>query len=430
MRNPTPMAGAPSASHASTPFRHDLETRYYSGLWGTLRSPGAAVAITLMGYYSFAGFANAFAGESSIGGVLIRILMFATVFAAYAGLTDRRRRFGPLVLLPASLFFLAYLARLLENLYFSQIRVPGGAELILSVFIVSGILTSYLMARIVQTIRVFDFTLVATVLIVLFLIGMFLNREILTETANHRLMLERMNPISMSHLAASFLIFHYIFFKQSKTLLIMAIATTPAMLLIMVYARSRGPILGLIASVLIYTLLLKGTRKIWALVGLAVTALGLLWLADGGEYLRIVTNMFMRTDIEADESTKIHYQGAVGAWDQFMEDLFFGRYVIEIITGFYPHNLFLEVPMAVGLFGAIPFAIHMMLAARATVGIIRATDLSLVATFVALTFIRDVIAAFLAGSVWASSEFWVGSFLVIAFWHGRDSKLQTLRAAR
>ena len=413
---PSPQPGYPAgAPHYPSGEAPSL----YTGLWGTLRSPGSAMAMALLGYYSLAGFSNVLAGDSNVGGILIRLLSLVTVVAAFAGLSDNTRRLGGLIYLPAGLFFLAYFFRMVENIFFLGIRTPGSVEMMFAVFLLSSIFTSFILARVAHEIREYDFTLTVTILNFLFLVGMALNRELLLQSVNQRMMLEKINPISMAHLAASFLIFHFLFFRKSKSLLVWAVVTTPLLLLVIVYARSRGPILAPIVSLALYALLLKGTRRIWMGLGLTALALGVLWLADGGEYLNIVTRMFERTDIETDESTQVHYLGAIGAWNQFLDDIFFGRYIIETVTGYYPHNLFLEALMSVGLIGSLPLAIHLGLATRATIGIIR-SHRSVVSTFIAVIFIRDSIAAFLAGAVWGSQEFWIGSFVVIALWYGRQ----------
>lgn len=382
---------------------------------------GVALAVSLFGYYSLAGFANVVAPNSSGGGIASRALCFFVVILAYLQTRSRSSSFGDWKLLaPMGIFLTIYVARIIENSYIPALRLEPDDKVILLIFVVSIIAPTILLARMATSIRDEDFAAGVRVLAVLFLIALLLNLDVLSETSTSRLALDKINAIALAQTAMAFLIFFVVFARDDRFAMISAMIVAPILLLVIVYARSRGPWLSGTAAVLVYAILVKGEKKIWAWAGLAAVAIGVAWL--GGGFLEIIRTRFAFTSIEHDPSTYLHYIALIGAWDQFLDDFAFGRYIVELRTMFYPHNIYVEVPMAVGIFGLIPFAAHFILACRATVGIIRSPIASKTQIVVAILFIREAIAAAFSGSVWGIYGFWISSALVIIWWHQLQSR--------
>jgi len=246
------------------------------------------------------------------------------------------------------------------------------------------------------------------------------NLDAIEQTSVSRLVLEKINPISIAYTATSFLIYYLLVFSKSKRLTIEAAVFVPFLLFVFVYARSMGSILSNAGAVLIFLVLARGGRRLGLLIGLILLGLGMLYFS-GTEYLNIITKSLDRLNGLDDQSSALHVLAWSGAWQQFLNDPMFGRYIIELVTQFYPHNIYLGSLMAVGIAGSIPFALHILLATRAAVGIIRSKQFSISELFIAIMYFRDSIAVAGGGSLWGSTGYWITSILVITIWYRRSS---------
>jgi O-antigen ligase len=262
-------------------------------------------------------------------------------------------------------------------------------------------------------------TILLSLFAALFIVGMVLNREALSQTAEIRMSLDKINPIALAYVASSLMLFYMLAFARSKRAMIEALLVVPVLLLIVSLTRSRGMMISTAITLAVYVLALKGTRRIWVMTGLGGVAAVIGYYANP-EYVGYVAEALNRIDVVEDQSTAGRVLALHGAWDQFWADPAFGRYAIELQTQFYPHNIYLESLMAVGLLGTVPFAVHCAMAARAAIGLIREKAASFTRVFIALLFIRDAIGAAASGSLWGATAFWITSFLVIAMWYGRQ----------
>jgi hypothetical protein len=410
----SPFSGGFDARNATS----DRPVSRRKGLWNIAFSGGAALAVSQMGYYSLAGFTNVLLPEGSLGGILIRISIFSIILAAFARLQHKNNmsNYRP-PLIPAGAFFFIYMLRLIDNCFFSDISLPWGADFIFSVFLISTVFSAFLMAQLARDVHDDDLIGVTIALNFLFVISLSLNLDALVETSDARMLLDKVNPISMSHTAVGFLLFHTLAFRKSKLSMLMALGMTPLLLLVIVYTRSRGAWVAGLGAIVVYVLLIKGTRRVWAVAGLGSAAFGTMLFAS--DYLDIIRERMDFTDIHSDQSTYVRYILHENAWRQFVEGFALGGYIVELSQNSYPHDLYLEVLMAVGVIGAIPFALHVLIAMRAAIGIIRSNKFMLAPVLTAVLFLRESIAVAMSGCIWNSSEYWTCSFLVIAFWYGR-----------
>lgn len=388
-----------------------------------LVSPAAAFALTFptIGFYTLAAYVNVFAPEGSAGSIAIRGASLALVFVALATTPRGLKARLPPHILPAGVFVAIYGARLGENILFQHMNIPPGNELVLSIFFLSSIVPAYALMTMHRNLRDEDTKIVMSLFVYLFLVGMFLNREVLSDIGNKRLMLDKINPISLSYVCSSILMYFIVFFSKSSRVKLEAIVVVPILLMIVALARSRGMMIASVATILVYVMALRGSRRIWMLVSLAAGAVLLANFANP-EYFTKMFDALSRIDAEADASTAGRVLAFHGAWRQFQEDPLFGRYVVEQVVQYYPHNIYLEVLMAVGLVGAVPFIAHVALALRGAIGLIRMRDGSATGTFIALLFIRDAVGSAGSGGVWGVAGFWLSSFMVIAMWYGRTRR--------
>lgn len=392
-------------------------------LFSFLLSPSMAAALALVGYYAFAGISNAVSPEGSLGGILIRIGTLFVILVAFMRFANRRNAVGLALLVPLAIFAIAYTLRIFDNFSLGFNSIPFTLNQVFLIFVVSGIIPAFLLSQIQGGIRSDQFMKAISLMCLLYLVGMALNaNELLTSRSlgAGRIALEKINPIAMAHAAFAFIIFYVIVFRQSPRYFIEAAIFTPALLLIVLYTGSRGALVSGVITIALYVLLLKGTRRIWMAVSLiAVILIGFTY---GLENFEGMIDRFDRLRGIGDGSTQKHLQAWTGAFQQFLDHPVTGGYIIEHSTNYYPHNIYLESLMAVGLVGSVPLFVHIALAFRGAFGIIRARKFSIVKMFIALFFVRESIALATYSSIWGANGFWVSSTLVIAFWYGRMLK--------
>lgn len=385
-------------------------------------SPSAAFLLIFptVGYYTLATYSNFLSeSDSNSGGTLIRAgSLFVLLIAWVRVPREQRNRFQGM-LLPATLFILLYSYRLLENMWFEGMDIAPGNTLILLIFFLSGVVPAFILASMQRALRDEDMIALLSVFSVLFIVGIWFNRDLLMQSASERrMMLDKVNPIALAYVASSFIIFYLLGVNRSKRAVIEAIVFVPVLLMVVALARSRGMMISTGLAIVVYVLVIKGTRRLWTLGGLLAAAVVVVAYADS-QYIEQVTDALNRLDPNTDMSTAGHLLAFQGAWNQFLTDPLFGRYAIELVTGYYPHNIYLESLMSVGIVGTIPFIVHLALASFASFRIIRERNGSFTQNFIALLFIRDAIGAAGSGGVWSVSGFWVTSFVVIMMWHGR-----------
>ncbi|WP_254020827.1 O-antigen ligase family protein [Mesorhizobium escarrei] len=381
-----------------------------------LVSPASGFALAVLGYYAFGGLVSRFFPDGNFGSIFSRAIITSIVVVSFffSG-SGKGQRY--LFLYPFIIFVLLYSLRLVENVVILGIEIKPGNGIVFGFFLVSGVLSALLLSRTFREMSDEHFSVAMSLLCVIFLIGLFLNRQQLTIIGGSRLSLEKINPIAMGHTAFGFIIYYLLSFKRSRRLTIEAMIFVPILLSVAVWARSRGAYLAGGGSLVLYALLLEGRRRLVTLLGAAVVIAALLALF-GTEYVDVVSQRLSAIDAETDSSTQTRSLLFAGAWQQFADDWAFGRFAVEMRSNFYPHNIYLESLMALGVLGSIPFAVHLLLAIRATVGVIRSRRFPLVAVFAAVLFIREAIASAGSGSLWGNSAFWVASVMVITFWYG------------
>lgn len=393
--------------------------------WHILFSPATAFALAIVGTYAFAGFVNRFDPEGSAGSILVRVAIALVTVTSYAVLPAKLKS-STAALLPMKIFFVIYLCRLVENVYLSSIIISPGPSLVFGVFLVASVGATLLIASMDRAIINTDLTLVMNALCVIFLIGLYLNRDVLFVAQGERMSIDKINPIAMGHTSFAFLIYFFLVLGKTKKLTIQAMVLGPMLLLVVVFSRSRGAYIAGAGSLLVYILLLKGSKRLFAILGALVVALAIL-ATSGVELIDVVIARLQTISVDADQSTMIRSQLFAGAWRQFLEDPVFGRYAVEMQFKFYPHNIYLESLMSVGIIGSLPFAAHVILALRSTVGIIRSGKFPLAAVLTAVLFIREAIAGMASGGLWGNSIFWVTSALTISFWYGYQGFLAKAR---
>jgi O-antigen ligase len=142
---------------------------------------------------------------------------------------------------------------------------------------------------------------------------------------------------------------------KSNTILILALIIG---LLCLILGASRGPLLSF---VLIFTFLslmyLKSRKsffsKVFSSIFVVIAFSSIInYIVSLGEGQFFIIERMSRLNEEGDDTRESLYKNA---WNQFLDNPIFGDCMVERTSSFYPHNLILEILMAMGLFGLTLF---------------------------------------------------------------------------
>jgi hypothetical protein len=410
------------ATRAGLKFKRITRQTY---VWRLLFSPAMALALSIptVGYYTFATYSSLMGAQSSAPAIAYRAFSLIFLLAVFISGWWHRSKL-PKQALPGLLFLTIYLLRMLENVVVQNIDIPPGNNRVFLTFLAGGILPSVLLASLSSGFSNRHLRLILSFFAVVFSVGALLMISRLDATAaSARLGFEKVNPIALAYVGSTFILFYLVIAQKSRRAAIEAAVVVPILLFIALQAQSRGMMLSTTAVVLIYFLLLRGDRKVAVFAVVGVFSILTYYLADPAIFQRAIGSI-SRIDTVNDLSTAMRALSFRGAYQQFFADPILGRWVSEQYTGYYPHNIYLESLMAVGLIGSIPFIIHIYFSCVAAISIIRLKSENWVWTFVALLFLREAIGSAASGSIWGNVNFWISSFVVISFWYVRYIKIR------
>lgn len=292
--------------------------------------------------------------------------------------------------------------------------MPGGALSVLTVFFLGGIFSAVLASLMAPLSNDRELSSSMILLSILFLVGMALNFDSLVNTLETRLSLEKINPISLGHTAFSFAIFFLVVMVMKGRLFLFAAIILPVLAITIAYARSRGAyIAGGTALIAFFFTKVRSRRALIVGAGIVVV------VALNPVLINHVIERLLMTNVNVDMSTYLRVIALKGAWQQFLDNPLFGRYVIERVTGYYPHNIYIEALMSVGLVGAIPFFLHVIIAIRSTFGLLLDRNTPVVAVFMSLIFLRELVGSMFSGSLYGNTIFWIASISTIVLWLNR-----------
>jgi O-antigen ligase len=188
----------------------------------------------------------------------------------------------------------------------------------------------------------------------------------------------------------------------------MAIAVTVA-------TGSRGPVACLLLLMIITTLMpidghASGMRLTFRCIGLFVIVGFVVSGAIAVEGLTSLGAATRVTDVLEDESTSERVAMLRGAWDQFASHPWLGDAVVERTTRSYPHNMFLEAGMSVGVVGLTCMAAFAMTALAAAV---RSFRTGWEFAWLALVYLIHLVASVVSGSIIFSYPFWAAAIAVL-----------------
>lgn len=172
--------------------------------------------------------------------------------------------------------------------------------------------------------------------------GIAVGRSITEESG--RLGFDNINPITIGHAGASALLGAIVLWRYTNLpQKIMVLAGCAPAVATLILANSRSPYVSLITAIMFLLLV----RRHWWMLG-AMAAGGIMFwisadLADRLYGSRLITVQ--------DNSSLERFATTRNSINEFMDHPFLGAGHIEPLTQYYPHNLFLDAAMSLGVFG-------------------------------------------------------------------------------
>lgn len=295
-----------------------------------------------------------------------------------------------------TLLFIIYFFRLLWDSYI--VKLPGAPDALLF-YLITVLIPSILFSLNTPTLNQ-----KYTAKIILFLGGgictliMFMqifNIELSRQYEDSdQLFFEGLNPISIGHSAVTTIIVSLYLFRQQitkiKLLIIYFFSFTAIFVLLL--SGSRGPTVSLIACILAFMI---HTRR-WLLI--IIFSFAIIFQLIGDDIL--IASRFNQVGIDESTLGRIFIQE--NAIQQFLANPFFGSAYFESETKDYPHNIFIEIAMALGTLGLSLLFIVLWKALKNC-----RTFLLRDQIFIPLLFLQYFIGVQFSGAFWGNSAFWI-----------------------
>ncbi|WP_298123998.1 O-antigen ligase family protein [Brevundimonas sp.] len=221
-----------------------------------------------------------------------------------------------------------------------------------------------------------------------------------TENAAGRFSYDVLDPITVGNLGAATAIAAFCVYRVTRAPWTLACLALGFIALIM--GLSRGPMVSLLGCVAVYLWL---TGRTLALLAALLVATAFLFTGYGDalfEYLRF-------GDIENDEAANIRVDVVMSSIEQFAGSPLIGSGHVDKVTGYYPHNVFVESAIALGVVGII--LIIFLFWRSWCVGVKRARSGEM---FAFLTLVYWMIEVQFSGAIWSNVMLWLSMAIVLS----------------
>ena len=299
-------------------------------------------------------------------------------------------------------FTLIYLLRLLWDL--GAAGIPGAGEA-LAFYAATVLLPGIALALVAGQLREDQAALTIALMggltcalaVIMYVLDWGMDRSLSEQT--QRLSFEAVNPITLGHTAATTIIAsltHARHHRDGLRLMLLAclVGTSLACLIL---AASRGPLLALGVCGLAYVLLTGTLRMSILILGIGFLVVTVTIVAMGEDSPLLVR--FVNLDEDDSSLQRLLLQS--NAIAQFFGNPLLGSAFTELEFLEYPHNLFIETAMALGVAGLAVMSIIIFQAGAEFVRRIKVGE-----TLVPLLLLQYFLAIQLSGSLWGAASFW------------------------
>ncbi len=246
----------------------------------------------------------------------------------------------------------------------------------------------------------------------------------LEQEAVGRMSTSVLNPITLGHTGVSLLLmslYHLISQRKSKNTKksnkLLYIFGVSVGVMATLSAASKGPMVSFALVLLLYALFTLKPKKLMSFSYFGLIGGVFIWLSLDFLEEKFGLNAFKRFEgllgvaegTKKDMSTDSRVHHIHDAWSQFLANPLFGSGVVEENSGYYPHNLYLESFMSIGMIGGLIFIFLVLSMIYKALYLLR-KDYPL--GWVGLLSIQYVIGAMFSGSICTSNPAWLGMAFV------------------
>jgi O-antigen ligase len=316
------------------------------------------------------------------------------LFSVYVILTSRRLKIDRLRQVMLLIWFL-YIIRLLHDLLIPNLE---GSDYALQFFIVSSVLPGLALMKS----QVYEWRRFALIAFVVAgagaLIGMFGaiigGADVQEGAVAGRLSLTAVNPVSLGNEATSAILCGLVMWRGATIRYRLVLACIFGLIfLCLLLTGSKGPVLQLILCVGLWALS-RGRALRMALVALPL----LVWVTVSTE-----NPLSARLEQSSDDTSTLDRVSMINdSLDQIAGSPLIGSAFVELNSGFYPHNVFVEAGLAFGVPIALVFTGLMFVGAYRAWKALK-TDYDLLG----LLFFQGLLDAAIAGSLYGMTLLWV-----------------------
>lgn len=215
----------------------------------------------------------------------------------------------------------------------------------------------------------------------------------------------KINPILISLIGTLLIVLSFFFYNinESKSKLIDMLSSILFGFFFNILGSSRSPLLGLLCCIFILSFKKFNLKIVLLLIILTLFTYQIL------SYLNIIDDVLFigriaSTSIENEDDTRLLM--FKGAFSQFLENPILGSSFVEKKTQTYPHNIFVESLMSIGIIGILPFLLAIFTILKFSFSKINNAHL-----YIYLLFIIYTILFSFSFPLYQSAEFWI--FLVL-----------------
>jgi O-antigen ligase len=393
---------------------------------------GAALVLALFGYPLYALLTPAAAEDGSGATVIFRaglLVIFGLAFLS--GPRRRGYRIGPLW--PMYIFLILYTFRLIDNFYIQKFVWRATPSVTFGILL-GAVFAPILLLAPLLPLRSFKALAIPMGFgCVLLLAGILHNQDAIRspELFYGRVGTEKLNPISLGAISTSMALFVLLWRSHVWWSTLLRYALVAGLLGVAMLTQSRGPLLGVAISLLFLFFAADGSVRRnfyqFLLIGGAVALIG--GASVIVDYVSTGVARFQYDEQGMDDSALGRVLAWSASWDQFKETPIFGDKVFEPTQMQYPHNIFIESLISLGISGSIFLIIHIYIMFISIIHIFRNKQSRIDEVIIALLAVKEFVQVQFSGAIWGNAGFWTASAFAIAVWSAQRRATQARRVS-
>ncbi len=387
----------------------------HRGFQASPRLPASTYVITtafllsVAGYLTFAPLFQLLTPGSALSSILLRagVLLLCVAILMYRHPSNSRTL---LLITPLLVFLVLYTIRLSDNIILLGLEWKVQPTIAYSMLIGGGLIPALVLSQSVHLIDERALVRLQWLFCCGFLLFLALNWDAIQAAAEfRRASLEKLNAISFAWITT----YYAIFFAILRTRTLSATAARFALVLVLLglaaYSQGRGPVIGTGFALVVYGLCIRGKHRRYLVYALIASTIGFAALPSvlGINLIDIALERFLFDSIDQDASAQGRLMAWRASWAQFLQNPLFGNIVYEPVLQRYPHNLFLESLISLGILGTTVLGIHLLISVRSVLQLLRSEQNTLLHRFVGILFFKELIQVQLSGAIWSNTAFWI-----------------------